>query len=222
LQFGLGYDTISVLHTVPPFYKMMDKGMLDEPVFAFYLGSADGTKADPNGGEVVFGGVDKAHYEGEIFYAPVRRRGYWEVELKSVKFGDEEMKLHNVGAAIDTGKCLSRVSSPQTGPSLHILRCELQCLHSELMTGTSLIALPTDTAEIINAEIGATKSWSGQYTVDCSRIPELPDLTFNFGGKEFTITGEDYILQVQGTCVSAFTGLDVSLFENPSGLVIPS
>ncbi|PLW48875.1 hypothetical protein PCANC_07514 [Puccinia coronata f. sp. avenae] len=175
--FGLGYDTISVLHTVPPFYKMMDKGMLDEPVFAFYLGSADGTKADPNGGEVVFGGVDKAHYEGEIFYAPVRRRGYWEVELKSVKFGDEEMKLHNVGAAIDTG--------------------------------TSLIALPTDTAEIINAEIGATKSWSGQYTVDCSRIPELPDLTFNFGGKEFTITGEDYILQVQGTCVSAFTGLDM-------------
>jgi len=175
--FGLGYDTISVLHTVPPFYKMMEKGMLDDPVFAFYLGSAEGTKADPNGGEVVFGGVDEAHYEGEIFYAPVRRRGYWEVELKSVKFGKEEMQLNNVGAAIDTG--------------------------------TSLIALPTDTAEIINAEIGATKSWSGQYTVDCSRVPDLPDLTFNFGGKEFTITGEDYILQLQGTCVSAFTGLDM-------------
>ncbi|POW06397.1 hypothetical protein PSTT_09004 [Puccinia striiformis] len=60
------------------------------------------------------------------------------------------------------------------------------------------------------AAIGAKKSWSGQYTVDCGRIPELPDLTFNFGGKEFTITGEDYILQVQGTCISAFTGLDVS------------
>ncbi|KAI7944468.1 hypothetical protein MJO28_010163 [Puccinia striiformis f. sp. tritici] len=71
------------------------------------------------------------------------------------------------------------------------------------------MALPTDTAEIINAEIGAKKSWSGQYTVDCGRIPELPDLTFNFGGKEFTITGEDYILQVQGTCISAFTGLDM-------------
>ena len=128
LQFGLGYDTISVLHTVPPFYKMMEKGMLDEPVFAFYLGSAEGTKADPNGGEVVFGGVDKAHYEGEIFYAPVRRRGYWEVELKSVKFGDEEMKLHNVGAAIDTGKCLARVSNPTTSPFFHILICDLAML----------------------------------------------------------------------------------------------
>lgn len=175
--FGLGYHTISVLHTVPPFYKMLEQGLLDEPVFAFYLGSTEAGKVDPDCGEVVFGGVDEAHYEGEIFYAPVRRRGYWEVELKSVKFGNEEMKLNNVGAAIDTG--------------------------------TSLIALPTDTAEIINAEIGATKSWSGQYTVDCGRISELPDLTFNFGGKDFTITGEDYILQVQGTCISAFTGLDM-------------
>lgn len=174
---GLGYDTISVLHTVPPFYKMVEQGLLDEPVFAFYLGTTHGTGADEDGGEAIFGGVDEAHYEGDIYYAPVRRRGYWEVELKSVKFGDEEMKLHNVGAAIDTG--------------------------------TSLIALPTDTAEIINAELGAKKSWSGQYTVDCARIPDLPDLTFNFGGKDFTITGEDYILQVQGTCVSAFTGLDM-------------
>jgi len=174
---GLGYDTISVLHTIPPFYKMIQQGLLDAPVFAFYLGTSSGSSADTNGGEAIFGGIDEAHYEGDIYYAPVRRRGYWEVELKSVKFGDEEMKLHNVGAAIDTG--------------------------------TSLIALPTDTAEIINAEIGAKKSWSGQYTVDCDRISELPELTFNFGGKDFTITGEDYILQVQGTCVSAFTGLDM-------------
>jgi saccharopepsin len=187
---------------------MMENGMLDDPVFAFYLGSAQGNKADPNGGEVVFGGVDEAHYEGEIFYAPVRRRGYWEVELKSVKFGKEEMKLHNVGAAIDTGK---HISITQALFSL-IRRSDLFFFFFHASIGTSLIALPTDTAEIINAEIGATKSWSGQYTVDCSRIPELPDLTFNFGGKEFTITGEDYILQVSGTCVSAFTGLDVSTF----------
>ncbi|MBW0464071.1 hypothetical protein O181_003786 [Austropuccinia psidii MF-1] len=174
---GLGYDTISVLHTVPPFYKMVQQGLLDEAVFAFYLGNSKATGVDSEGGEVIFGGVDKAHYEGEIYYAPVRRRGYWEVELKSVKFGDEEMKLHNVGAAIDTG--------------------------------TSLIALPSDTAEIINAEIGAKKSWSGQHTVDCGRISELPDLTFNLGGKDFTISAEDYILQVQGTCISSFTGLDM-------------
>jgi saccharopepsin len=175
--FGLGYDTIAVLHTVPPFYKMINDGLLDDPVFAFYLGTTAGSDVDPDGGEFTLGGVDKSHYTGDITWAPVRRKGYWEVELRSVKFGNEEMKMRDVGAAIDTG--------------------------------TSLIALPTDTAEIINAEIGAKKSWSGQYTVDCSQVPTLPDLTFNFGGKEYTISGSDYILQVQGQCISAFTGLDM-------------
>jgi saccharopepsin len=174
---GLGYDRIAVNGAVPPFYKMIDQGLLDEPVFAFYLGTTDGTGVDPKGGEAIFGGVDKDHYTGEITYAPVRRKAYWEVELQSVRFGKEEMKLRNVGAAIDTG--------------------------------TSLIALPTDTAEIINAEIGAKKTWSGQYTVPCEKIPSLPDLTFNFAGKDYTITGSDYILQVQGQCISAFTGLDM-------------
>ncbi|KAH9809009.1 aspartic peptidase domain-containing protein [Melampsora americana] len=174
---GLGYDTISVLHTVPPFYKMIEQGLLDEPVFAFYLGTSHESGVDNQGGEAIFGGIDEAHYEGDIHYAPVRRRGYWEVALEGVKFGKEEMKLVNVGAAIDTG--------------------------------TSLIALPTDTAEIINASLGAKKSWSGQYTVDCDKIPTLPDLTFTFGGKDFTITAEDYILQVQGTCISSFSGLDM-------------
>jgi len=34
---GLGYDTISVNGIVPPFYKMMEQKLVDEPVFAFYL-----------------------------------------------------------------------------------------------------------------------------------------------------------------------------------------
>ncbi|KIK68098.1 hypothetical protein GYMLUDRAFT_1015549 [Collybiopsis luxurians FD-317 M1] len=78
-------------------------------------------------------------------------------------------------------------------------------------TGTSLIALPTEIAELMNSQIGAKKSWTGQYTVDCATVPDLPDLTFYFGGHPFPIKATDYILEIQGTCMSAFTGLDINL-----------
>ncbi|THH06796.1 hypothetical protein EW145_g3844 [Phellinidium pouzarii] len=171
---GLGYDTIAVNHVTPPFYSMINKGMLDAPVFSFRLGSSE-----EDGGEALFGGIDNTAYTGNIDYVPVRRKAYWEVELEKVAFGDDELELENTGAAIDTG--------------------------------TSLIALPTDVAEMINAQIGATKSWNGQYTVDCSKVPELPDFTLWFNGNAYPLKGSDYILEVQGTCISAFTGLDINL-----------
>jgi len=171
---GLGYDTISVNHIVPPFYNMINQGLLDEPVFSFRLGSSEA-----DGGEAVFGGIDPSAYKGKITYVPIRRKAYWEVELPKISFGNEEVELENTGAAIDTG--------------------------------TSLIALPTDMAEMLNTQIGATKSWNGQYQVDCSKVPSLPELSFYFGGKPYPLKGTDYVLQVQGTCISAFTGLDINL-----------
>jgi len=171
---GLGYDTISVNHITPPFYNMINQGLLDEPVFSFRLGSSES-----DGGEAVFGGIDPDAYKGKLTYVPVRRKAYWEVELKKIAFGDDELELDNTGAAIDTG--------------------------------TSLIALPTDIAEMLNTQIGATKSWNGQYQVDCAKVPGLPELSFYFGGKKYPLKGTDYVLDVQGTCISAFTGMDINL-----------
>ncbi|KAI0677622.1 aspartic peptidase A1 [Trametes maxima] len=88
---------------------------------------------------------------------------------------------------------------------------ELENTGAAIDTGTSLIALPTDMAEMLNSQIGAKKSWNGQYTVDCTKVPELPDLTFTFGGKPYVLKGTDYVLEVQGTCMSSFTGIDINL-----------
>jgi len=84
-------------------------------VFAFYLGDTNVDSDD--GGEAVFGGYDDDHFTGKITWLPVRRRGYWEVDLESFAFGSETLELENTGAAIDTG--------------------------------TSLIALPSDIAEVL-------------------------------------------------------------------------
>lgn len=68
---GLGYDTISVNHIPPPFYNMIDQGLLDEPVFAFYLG-------DTNAGEeseAAFGLRVDVNYDHDLHFMPIQGFG---------------------------------------------------------------------------------------------------------------------------------------------------
>lgn len=176
---GLGYDTISVNGIVPPFYQMVNQKLLDEPVFAFYLGNGD------EGSVATFGGVDESHFSGKIEYIPLRRKAYWEVDLDSIAFGDEVAELENTGAILDTG--------------------------------TSLNVLPSGIAELLNAEIGAKKGYGGQYTIDCAKRDSLPDITFSLAGSKYSLPASDYILEVSGSCISTFQGMD---FPEPVGPLV--
>ncbi|KAI4142252.1 MAG: hypothetical protein LQ341_003268 [Variospora aurantia] len=84
-----------------------------------------------------------------------------------------------------------------------------------LDTGTSLIALPTTFAELLNSEIGAKKGFNGQYSIDCAKRAELKDVSFTLTGHKFTITPYDYILEVQGSCISSFFGMDIPAPAGP-------
>ncbi|GMF27739.1 unnamed protein product [Phytophthora lilii] len=96
--FGLAFDTISVDHLKTPFHRMVQQGLLDEPVFAFYLG-------DQKDGELTFGGTDKAHYKGELEYVDVTSATYWSVKLDAVE--TKGQKLTAVDKAIvDSGTSL--------------------------------------------------------------------------------------------------------------------
>ena len=97
---GLAHDSISRGNIVPPFYNMVHQGLVDDPVFAFYLSDSD------DGSEVVFGGSDPDHYEGDISYLPVTNETYWEVDIDSITLGDNVTKLSNYGAVLDTGTSL--------------------------------------------------------------------------------------------------------------------
>jgi saccharopepsin len=105
---GLGFDTISVNKIVPPFYNLLNQGSLDEPVFSFYLG--DSTK-EGDESEATFGGIDKAHYTGELVKIPLRRKAYWEVDFDAVAFGDNVAELENTGVILDTGTSLIALPS---------------------------------------------------------------------------------------------------------------
>lgn len=60
-------------------YNMLEEGLIKEPVFSFWLNR---NPEEEEGGEIVFGGVDPAHYKGKHTYVPVTRKGYWQVSNK--------------------------------------------------------------------------------------------------------------------------------------------
>lgn len=62
--------------------------------------------------------------------------------------------------------------------------------------------------------MGAKKGYNGQYTIECDKRDSLPDLTFTLSGHNFTIGPYDYVLEVQGSCISSFMGMD---FPEPVG-----
>lgn len=55
---------------------MVDQELVKEKVFSFWLNRD--TQGE-TGGEIVFGGVDPAHFRGNHTYVSVTRKGYWQV-----------------------------------------------------------------------------------------------------------------------------------------------
>jgi hypothetical protein len=76
-------------------------------------------------------------------------------------------------------------------------------------SGTSLITGPSAEIEKIAASVGATKNIVGQYSIDCSKVPNLPDLEFNINGKPWAVPGKNLVIQAGGTCLFAMMGMDI-------------
>ena len=135
------------------------------------------------GGELTLCGTDPDHYVAPITWIPIPDN----LEGYWEFVGD--------GVAVDT----TQVAGANTK-----MICD---------SGTSLISGPTDDADKVNQLIGATYVGNGQYDVKCREVDTLPQVIFTLGGKQFPLTGNDYVVKVQNlfgaTCMSGFFGMDM-------------
>ena len=75
-------------------------------------------------------------------------------------------------------------------------------------SGTSLLVGPTADVSGIAEAIGAKKTLTGQYTIDCDMVSSIPDMTFTIDGKEYTVPGSKIVIQTTGMCLFAMMGMD--------------
>ncbi|XP_051210385.1 phytepsin [Lolium perenne] len=106
---GLGFQEISVGKAVPVWYKMMEQGLVSDPVFSFWLNRhAD----DEEGGEIIFGGMDPKHYVGEHTYVPVTQKGYWQFDMGDVLVGGQSTGFCAKGCAAIADSGTSLLAGP--------------------------------------------------------------------------------------------------------------
>ncbi|KAM9843263.1 napsin-A [Aulostomus maculatus] len=90
--------------------------------------------------------------------------------------------------------------------------CKAGC-QAVVDTGTSLMVGPVEEVRALQRAIGALPLLMGEYLIDCKKIPTLPIISFNIGGKMFNLTGDDYVMKEtqMGTsiCLSGFMAMDI-------------
>jgi len=178
---GMGWPQIAVLDVLPPFNTMIEQGLVEQPVFSFWL------NRDPNadlGGELILGGSDPTFYEGEMTYIPVEREGYWQIAMEGIMMNGETVGCDGgCHAIVDTG------SSLLVGPPAQTTAINKAIGGIELIPGTGQYQMDCNAID---------------------SLPEidfvLNGMPFTLTGRDYVLE----ITQLgQTQCISGFMGLDL-------------
>jgi len=103
---GFAYETISVDHVTPVWYNLVNQGLVDEPVFAFWL---QNNPQGASGGELTLGGYDTSRFTGPITWVPLTSETYWEFQFDDIIVDGKPMGFCSspgCNAICDTGTSL--------------------------------------------------------------------------------------------------------------------
>jgi len=152
--FGLGWDAISVDSMTPPFFSMINQGVVERGVFGFYLDFY----SDQPSGDITFGYIDPEYHDQPIQYIGITSRTYWPLYLTSFELTSTDSS----GMVIRLGELIPR--------TFDVI----------IDSGTSLLALPDAVVEAIAVHTGVIKYY-GYYLARCGK--KFPTFNFQLTGR---------------------------------------
>ncbi|XP_048101244.1 cathepsin D-like [Alosa alosa] len=120
-------------------------------------------------GELMLGGTNPDHCEGELHYVPVADKSNWQIPLERISVG-RNLTLCEEGCRASLQTCAKGIFGPAD---------DINALH------TAIGAKPSEKY--------------GAHTVKCHGMLRLPIISFNLGGKVFILSPLDYIKRVEVT-----------------------
>uniref|UniRef100_A0A8C9VJI3 Progastricsin n=1 Tax=Scleropages formosus TaxID=113540 RepID=A0A8C9VJI3_SCLFO len=129
---GLSYPSIAAGQATPVMDNMMQQGLLQDNLFAFYL-----SRNGQQGSEVAFGGVDSTKYNSQIYWSPVTSQTYWQIEIKGFSINNQETGWCSQGcqAIVDTGTSFLTCPQQYMGYLMQAIGAQqLTSAHSKDMT----------------------------------------------------------------------------------------
>ncbi|CAF3663847.1 unnamed protein product [Fusarium graminearum] len=167
-----GYDSnepYSLLLT-----SMADQGLINSRVFALDLRHSDDTE-----GALIYGGIDRSKYIGELETVDIIRGEGGEYRLAT--------NLDSLGVTIN-GKT-SNIRVPRADSNVM------------LDSGTTLSRMHMSVARPILEELGAQNDGEGFYMTDCQNRKLDATVDFGFGNKIIKVALTDFILELgPGSC----------------------
>lgn len=150
-----------------PLMNMLNQQLLQESILSISL-NLDQSRS--LAGHLILGGIDDNLFTGNITYA----------DLDSIA-GDWTIKMQNVTVLSE--------------PSVSV--CSNGC-RASVNTASGFIMGPRWEVMKLNEQIGALPWTGGRYRfLSCDLTGNLPDLVFNVSGRDLTLLGDNYIVQVQ-------------------------